>query len=77
MGLASVFAGQTRTNQPSCATATVTGTPIRSAMSGARKNGRIGPPALLSLFDYVDLPPDGRASRIILRIQTVTLPGNG
>src|ERR1700757_603267 len=52
MRLASVFAGQTRTNQPSCAAAPVAGTPTSSAMRDARKNARIRPPALLDSIDY-------------------------
>src|SRR6516165_3865598 len=45
---ASVFAGQTRTNQPSWAAALATGAPISSAIRATIKNARIGPPALLS-----------------------------
>src|ERR1700751_5706010 len=52
MRLASVFAGQTRTNQPSCAAAPVAGTPTSSAIRDARKNARIRPPALLNSIDY-------------------------
>src|SRR6516165_11851618 len=50
MRLASVFAGQTRTNQPSCAAAP-TGTPISSAIRVTIKNARICPPALLSRIE--------------------------
>ena len=40
--LASVFAGHTRTNQPSCAVAAVaTGTPMIAAIKDALKNARI------------------------------------
>ena len=74
MRTASVFAGQTRTNQPSCAAAPAAGTPISSAtIRVARKNGRIRAPALLSQIDNVGRKSDGRAS--ILRIETATLPG--
>jgi len=41
----SVFAGQTRTNQPSCAVAAVAmGTPIIAAIKDPTKNARIRPP---------------------------------
>src|SRR5215472_4400680 len=59
MRLASVFAGQTRTNQPSCATASAAGTPISSAIRDAKKDARIRSPALLSHTDY--LPQTSRA----------------
>src|SRR5215472_14019867 len=50
---ASVFAGQTRTNQPSWAAALATGPPTSSAMRAIRKNARICPPAPLSHVEYV------------------------
>src|SRR6516225_7831290 len=50
MRSASVFAGQMRTNQPSCAAAA--GIPISSTIRAARKNGRIYSPMLLSHTDY-------------------------
>src|SRR5262252_4359665 len=60
MRLASVFAGQTRTNQPSCAAAPARGPPTSRAMRDARKNARICPPVLLRHIGYVGRKPEQR-----------------